>query len=137
MSGGAVAGGAAAAAVAAAQKAKLLRQEEEDMTKYTQDELNGWEFKIIRSNFRSFRDYEKVQNICREEAQAGWELVEKFDDQRLRFKRKIENRSKDQYLETDPYRTQIGMGEGKLVTIILGIVFVVGAFALFAVINMR
>ena len=44
-----------------------------------------------------------------EEARAGWEMLEKFDDYRIRFKRRVENRTEDRHLGSDPYRTQIGI----------------------------
>ncbi len=89
------------AAVIAAQRAK----EEEQMTTYSGNDLSGWEFKIIRSNFGRFSKLEEVQQVCREEAESGWELLEKFDQYRLRFKRRIEHRSGDNSARIDPYRT--------------------------------
>ena len=73
--------GVAAAAAAAAKASK----EEEEMTKYRSDDLDGWEFKIMRSTWGHFGNREKFQKICEEEVAAGWEMVEKFDDHRVRF----------------------------------------------------
>jgi len=114
------AGAAGAAAAAAAHQARL-REEEEKLTAYNRDDLQGWEFKIVRSVTRIRGD--KFRQLCEEEAQNGWELVEKFDDTRVRFKRPIERRNQDQYSQIDPYRTQYGIGEGKFVFIVLGAVF--------------
>jgi hypothetical protein len=109
------AGGAAAAAAEAE-----MRREEEEMTKYTDADLQGeWEFKIVRSNTAVFRKPEVFQRLCAEEAAAGWTLVEKFDNQRLRFKRPASARAHDSALGFDPYRTEYGISGGKLVTIIL------------------
>ncbi len=110
--------GTAAAAAAAAR----ARKEEEEMTKYNSDDLEGWEFKIMRSTWGHFGKREKFQKICDEEAVAGWEMVEKFDNYRVRFKRRIERRSNDRHMQTDPYRTSPGSGgsAGKL-GLILGI----------------
>ncbi len=105
------------AAIAAA--AKRREEEEEKMTTYNKDDLEGWEFKIVRSNIGSFRKYQRVQEVCQEEAKAGWEMVEKFDDNRIRFKRRIEKRTNDQFLNTDPYRTTVGFKDGALAGIIL------------------
>ena len=58
------------------------------------------------------------------------ELVEKFDNNRIRFKRKIERRNRDQTLGFDPYRTTVGLGEGGLVFIIVGLIAVAVAVAL-------
>ena len=81
-----VGAGAGAAAVAAAA-AELCRQEEEEMTPYSAKDLDeGWEFKILRSNFGAFRRPEKLQAFLEEEKRGGWTLVEKFDDQRVRLK---------------------------------------------------
>ncbi len=121
-----------AAVAAAAAATRRMRQEEEDMTGYSKDDLDGWEFKIVRANTRKFRDYKAVQQICDEEAKAGWEMVEKFDDARIRFKRNVEKRSGDRHLEVDPYRTRVGMTEvaiglivGLSVALTLGIVLFV------------
>jgi hypothetical protein len=68
----------------------------------------------VRANTRKFKDYEAVQQLCDEEAKAGWEMVEKFDDTRIRFKRSVEKRSGDRHLEVDPYRTRVGMTEAAI-----------------------
>jgi len=116
-SGGAA---AAAAAVAAAEKRKL-DEEEEKLTPYTKEDLTeGWEFKIVRSN--TAIKSERFSQLCEEESQNGWELVEKFDNNRIRFKRSIANRANDHLASTDPYRTRIGMSEGALVGVVLGVV---------------
>lgn len=115
--------GGVAAAAAAARRAKMLRKEEENMTGYSADDLEGWEFKIVRSATEKFKNYSDVKKVCDDEAQAGWEMVEKFDNSRIRFKRKIEHRAADTHRAVDPYRTSVGMSEGGLVVLILGVVF--------------
>ena len=116
-----------AGAAAAAAEAERRRQEEEEMTKYTDADLQGdWEFKIVRSNLAGFRNPEVFQQVCAEEARAGWTLVEKFDNQRLRFKRPISARAGDAGLGIDPYRTQYGTSSGVIVAVILGIALSVG-----------
>ncbi|MEW5993967.1 MAG: hypothetical protein AB1744_06185 [Candidatus Zixiibacteriota bacterium] len=122
---GATAGAAAGAAAAAAARAARMREEEEDMTKYTKDDLEGWEFKIVRANTRRFKNYREVQRICQEEAKAGWELVEKLDDSRMRFKRRTDNRANDHLLDVDPYRTQVGISQGNILAVVLGIIAVI------------
>ena len=87
-------------AVAAAKK--KLQKEEEEMTKYNSDDLDGWEFKILRSELGRFSNREFFSKACNEEAKAGWEMVEKFDNNRVRFKRRIERRSNDMHLDFDP-----------------------------------
>ncbi|MDD4050500.1 MAG: hypothetical protein PHR28_01195 [candidate division Zixibacteria bacterium] len=98
------------------------------MTPYNKDDLEGWEFKIVRSNFGRFSNYEIVQKVCQDEARAGWEMVEKFDNERIRFKRRTDRRSGDRQLDFNPYRTTIGFGEGRISAIILiALVVVVAA----------
>ncbi len=130
MNAGAAGGGAAAAAAAA----EMARQEEEEMTGYTTRDLEeDWEFKILRSNFGAFGDREKLRQALEEEGRAGWVLVEKFDNQRIRLKRPAAAREQDDYLDFDPYRTHHGMADGKLALLIVGCIFgglaVVGVFA--------
>lgn len=116
----------AGAAAAAAAEAERRRQEEEEMTKYTDADLQGdWEFKIVRSNLASFKNPEVLQQVCAEEARAGWTLVEKFDNQRLRFKRPISARAGDVGLGIDPYRTQYGTSSGAIVAVIVAIALLV------------
>lgn len=103
--------GAIAAVHAANEARRRQEQEEEEMTKYTNEDLDqNWEFKIVRAYFPVFRKPEVFQSLLEEEALAGWELVEKLDDQRIRFKRRREARRKDATLPLgiDPYRTQYG-----------------------------
>lgn len=133
--GGAAAGGAAAAAVAAAARQKRLQEEEEErMVNYNSNDLDGWEFKIVRANSRRFRSHAAVKQLCEEEAKAGWELVEKFDDQRIRFKRRVEKRGDDLHLDIDPYRTLVGISEGQLVVTIFGVLAMLG-LAVWLVVN--
>ena len=133
MSNGAEAGVAAAAGAAAAE---MLRQEEEEMTEYSDKDLReGWEFKILRANIAAFRDPQVLKQACEEEAQAGWILVEKFDDQRLRFKRPATAKDRDNYLSFDAYRTRSTIQDAKKFTrIIVGITIVVVLLAVVAVV---
>jgi hypothetical protein len=109
-----------AGAAAAAAEAERQRQEEEEMTKNTDADLQGdWEFKIVRSNLAGFRKPGVLQQVCAEEASAGWTMVEKFDNQRIRFKRPVSTRSGDAALEFDPYRTQYGTSSGAIDSIIV------------------
>ncbi|MBN2499399.1 MAG: hypothetical protein JXB38_01450 [Anaerolineales bacterium] len=96
------------------------------MTKYTSDELDGnWEFKIVRSASAAFRKPEVLQQVLAEEAMAGWELLEKLDDSRLRLKRPRDARKRDDRLPpgVDPYRTYYGtIGENRMRVITLMLV---------------
>jgi len=134
MSGAIIASsaGASAGAAAAAAHAAKMRDEEENMTKYNDDELEKWEFKIVRSNFARFKNYSVVQRLCAEEAKAGWEMLEKFDDYRIRFKRRTDKRAYDQHLATDPYRTSMG-GDGKIGLVIAGSIILLIGLIIFLV----
>ena len=121
-------GGAAAAAAAARKRRE--QQEEETMTQYSAQDLNGFEFKIVRSVMGRFSSYEAVRKLCAEEARAGWEMVEKFDNDRIRFKRRIERRNQDTSLGFDPYRTHVGIAELGVAGIIIGLIAVVVVVAL-------
>lgn len=113
------------------QETALLQEEEEQLTPYDSKEtidpmdekvqpksrkgnsdprLVGWEFKILRSPQDSFRDPVQLKQVLEEEAIAGWILLEKLDDRRLRFKRPIAMREvlRSDLLPIDPYRTTYG-----------------------------
>lgn len=129
----------AAGSAAAAAIARMKRQEEEEMTPYGSGDLADYEFKIIRNNMHAFNKPERFKEILAEEAQAGWELVEKFDGQRVRLKRKLSWRDKDAVLGWDPYRTTIGISDTNMVFLILGCVFggLIAVFGLVALIVTR
>ena len=117
------------AAVHAAQEKKKREREEEEMTRYTDRELTeDFEFKIVRSTTNAFKKRETVEQIIAEEALAGWKMVEKFDDNRLRFKRPASARRNDYNLPpgVDPYRTTYGLSEFGLAMTILGVLLGVG-----------
>jgi hypothetical protein len=117
------AGASGAAAAAAAAEQRRMQEEEEEMTPYQSADLNeDWEFKILRSNFRSFGKPERLAEYLAEEAKAGWVLVEKFDDTRLRLKRPTSARRGDAALGFDPYRTYVGMPPGKFAAAIIAAV---------------
>jgi hypothetical protein len=98
------------------------------MTTYTPQDLSAdWEFKILRANYRAFRHPDVLRAVLEQEAAAGWQLVEKFDDARLRFKRPRTAKEKDAQLPIDAYRTQYGISEGKIAMIIIaGVLALVG-----------
>lgn len=117
------------AAVHAAEEKKKKQREEEEMTPYSDKELTeDYEFKILRSSTGAFKKRETVEQAIAEEAAAGWILVEKFDNDRLRFKRPASARRKDAMLPQgyDPYRTNFGMSEGMLAMVILGVLAALG-----------
>ncbi len=128
MSAAGAAAGAAAAARAAAE-----RKEEEEMTPYTlQDLAENWEFKILRSATGAFRNPDRLRSILEEEGRAGWTLIEKFDDSRVRLKRPARARAGDADLGFDPHRTWVGMSP--VVFTLLIVLGVFGSAALIALI---
>lgn len=76
----------------------------------TDPQLVGWEFKIVRAKSELFRDPAVFQQLCEEESKAGWILLEKLDDRRVRFKRLIALRKllDTENLPHDPYRCYYG-----------------------------
>jgi hypothetical protein len=114
------AAGAASAAAAAAAQAAAARKEEEEMTPYTpQDLAENWEFKILRSATGAFRNPDRLRSILEEEGRAGWTLVEKFDNARVRLKRPARARAGDSALGFDPHRTWVGMKQGVFTLLVL------------------
>lgn len=116
-----------AAAAAAARRRRML-EEEERMTPYSDDELqNDWEFKIVRAGYRAFGSPDKLNKLVEQEKQAGWVLLEKLDDSRVRFKRPRSAGANDAQLVAngiDPYRTQYGAQRTiAVIAIALGIMF--------------
>ena len=131
-------GGATAAAAAAAEKRRqmMFAEEEEDMTRYTQDDLgNDWEFKIVRSESGAFRKSEVLKKLIEEEARAGWVMLEKFDNRRVRFKRPRRVRTRDTLLPpgVDPYRTRYGSPTAQY-AVLIGVLVMLAlvAFGLFS-----
>jgi hypothetical protein len=106
---------------AAAAARRRREEEEEHMTPYTPSDLaENWEFKILRSATGAFKDPAVMQRYLAEEAQAGWTLVEKFDNSRIRLKRPAAARQQDAQCTFDPYRTRVGISEVGLVLLIVG-----------------
>ncbi len=97
------------------------------MAQYTRDDLQkDYEFKIVRSGSAAFRKLETLKELVEEESRAGWVMLEKFDDSRVRFKRPRSARSRDAFLPegVDPYRTQYGAHaarQTRLVAVMLGL----------------
>jgi hypothetical protein len=118
------AAGAAAAAAASAAAKQRADQEEEEMTPYSADDLaQNWQFKILRSAAGKFRDPVWLHAVLAEEGRAGWTLVEKFDDARLRLKRPASAKARDAALGFDPLRTWVGISPTRLTLLILAGVF--------------
>lgn len=94
------------------------------------------EYKIVQSNTPMFANTAKLKEIAAEEARAGWELIEKVDNFKLRFQRDISHRDNDSKLDSDPYRTQVGVSSAVTYTItavvtIAIVVIILGAAGFF------
>jgi hypothetical protein len=91
------------------------------MTPYTPKDLaDDWEFKILRSLSSEFRKPQRLAEILEQEGKAGWTLVEKFDNRRIRLKRPAKARQDDRTLDFDPYRSYVGQSEGAVAALIVG-----------------
>ncbi len=62
-------------------------------------------------------------------------MVEKFDDQRLRFKRPASARANDASLAFDPYRTQYGISVAATVGIAVSVAVLIAIVIIAAVIG--
>ena len=106
------------------------------MTEYTPEELaSAWEFKIVRSATGAFKRPEFLTQVLEEEKRAGWVLIEKFDNSRIRLKRPIAARANDGTLGFDAYRSHVGISELALgvrigVAILVGLALILGTIAL-------
>lgn len=129
--------GAHIAATAAAQRRRRLEEkEEENMTQYNADNLEKWEFKIVRSDAGAFRSPNVLADLLEEESLAGWEMIEKFDNRRIRFRRPIEARKHDAMLPSgyDPYRTQYGTMVTRM-AVLMGVVLLLIGLVVFGYVS--
>ena len=67
------------------------------------------EFKTMQAQTPLFADTRKLQEVLAAEAKAGWDLLEKEDNYRIKLQRDISNREGDKDLDFDPYRTNVGI----------------------------
>jgi hypothetical protein len=115
-------------AAAAAAASDRREEEEEEMTPYSSKDLaENWEFKILRSAAGKFRDPVSLQAILQEEGRAGWTLIEKFDDYRVRLKRPAGVPPSAAMLGFDPYRSYVGTNATRLALGIAAAGFAVAA----------
>lgn len=66
------------------------------------------EYKILQATTPHFASASNLQRVLSEEAQAGWTLVEKYDNYKIRLQRDISHRANDVDRQIDPYRVQVG-----------------------------
>lgn len=103
------------------------QEEEEILTRYDSDnpktttmassQLHGyqensgdWEYKIVRAQRDLFRNPKIFEKLCKEEAIAGWVMIEKLDDRRVRFRRphNYQFSPSETISAIDPYRCFYG-----------------------------
>ena len=84
-----------------------LQADEEERNPDLDSPGDGWEYKILRSPRKRFKDLEFQRQGLAEGAEAGWSLLEKFDNTRLRLKRPVSAREHDELLDFDPYRISV------------------------------
>ena len=90
------------------------------------DEPTNWEYKIMRANRGEFARQEYLDAMLRQEARAGWTLVEKYDNHRIRLRRPITARDQDGRLPPgiDPYRTTYSAPQNSPFFFISGCLFI-------------
>ncbi len=86
------------------------------------------EYKIIQSQTPLFASTPKMMEILDEEAKAGWTLLEKEDNYRLKLKRDVSNRDNDKNLDFDAYRSSVGVSSA--VTYGATAIFTIGVVSL-------
>lgn len=97
------------------------------MTPYGHHDLEeDWEFKILRSATGAFKSTERMERVLEEEAQSGWVLVEKFDNGRIRLKRRAGQHPSIPGI--DAYRTNIGLSETRIGLLVAALIIGVTAF---------
>lgn len=66
------------------------------------------EYKIVQSTTPHFAKSGQLSKVLEEESRAGWHLVEKFDNFKIRLQREISHREQDNGRSIDPYRCHVG-----------------------------
>jgi hypothetical protein len=90
------------------------------------------EYKVVQSTTPLFAKLQNINAVMAEESKAGWQLVEKYDNYKLRLQRDISHRANDKNLAFDAYRSQVGVSN--MVTYGLAALLTLGAVYLIFVI---
>ncbi|MDO9317480.1 MAG: hypothetical protein Q7V56_04690 [Gammaproteobacteria bacterium] len=87
------------------------------------------EYKIVQSTTPLFAKVQNIEEVMSEESKAGWRLVEKLDNYKMRLQRDISHRASDKGLSFDPYRTQVGVNNALIYSVTtvvtLGVVYAI------------
>jgi hypothetical protein len=94
------------------------------------------EYKTLQAQTPLFADSKKMHEVLELEAKAGWQLLWKEDNYKLKLQREVSNRENDKSLDFDAYRSTVGVSS--VVTYVgtalltLAIVSVILYFAIWA-----
>ena len=92
------------------------------------------EYKVIQAQTPLFSDSKKMHEVLDQEAKAGWRLLEKEDNYKIRLQRDVSNRENDENLDFDAYRSTVGVSSmvtyGATAAVTIAIVSVILYFAL-------
>ncbi|MGB4246846.1 MAG: hypothetical protein WBJ75_03915 [Pseudohongiellaceae bacterium] len=87
------------------------------------------EYKVVQSTTPLFATSKKIDEIMAEESKAGWQLVEKFDNYKMRLQRDVSHRGNDKNLAFDAYRSQVGVNNfivyGITAAVTVGVVYAI------------
>lgn len=67
------------------------------------------EYKVIQSQTPLFADTTRMHEVLAQEEKAGWQLLEKEDNYKIRLQRNISFRANDKNLDFDAYRSTVGV----------------------------
>ncbi|NKB33376.1 MAG: hypothetical protein GKR91_09785 [Pseudomonadales bacterium] len=67
------------------------------------------EYKVIQSQTPLFAETAKMHEVLQQESKAGWRLLEKEDNYRIKLQRDISHRENDKNLDVDAYRSTVGI----------------------------
>lgn len=93
--------------------------------------MENKEYKVITSNTPMFANPAKLKQVLAEEAQAGWDLEEVVDSNKIRVGRDKAQRSGDASRTLDPYRINVGMNQ----VLYLGIAALITIAVIWAIIQ--
>ncbi|MCB1665796.1 MAG: hypothetical protein KDI28_08425 [Pseudomonadales bacterium] len=87
------------------------------------------EYKVVQASTPYFAKWQNIESVMAEEAKAGWRLLEKCDNYKLRLQRDISHRANDKALGFDPYRSQVGLNNA----VVYGVTTVVTLAVVYAI----
>jgi 23S rRNA maturation mini-RNase III len=67
------------------------------------------EYKTLQSQTPLFASAAKMHETLEQESKAGWTLLEKEDNYRVKLQRNTSNRDNDKNLDFDAYRSTVGV----------------------------